>query len=210
MNLVFDFGAVLFTWKPAELMAHSFPQQAGDADAAAHLAHAVFGHPDWHSFDRGTLAMDALVRRTAERLGLDIHVLGELVAHIGERLVPMAGTLALLQQLHRLRSQHPHLRLYYLSNMPGSYARVLEQRHAFLTWFDGGIFSGDVLHTKPDPAIYQLLQARHALEPVQTVFIDDLKANVQAARALGWHGIHFESPRQLQAELAAFGFCVNN
>ena len=59
MNLVFDFGAVLFTWKPAELLARSFPQQAGDADAAAHLAHAVFGHPDWHSFDRGTLAMDA-------------------------------------------------------------------------------------------------------------------------------------------------------
>lgn len=203
MNLVFDFGAVLFTWKPAELLADRFPTQAGDAKAAASLAHAVFGHADWHSFDRGTLAMDALVARTADRLALDAAVLAELVAHIGERLQPMPGTLALLQQLHDQRQRQPGLHLYYLSNMPVPYARVLEQRHAFLQWFDGGIFSGDVLITKPDAAIYQLLQTRYTLEPAHTVFVDDLKHNVQAAIALGWHGIHFESPEQLKERLAS-------
>lgn len=203
MNLVFDFGAVLFTWKPAELLAASFPSRAGDAKAAASLAHALFGHADWHSFDRGTFAMDDLVTRTADRLALDAAVLAELVAHIGERLQPMPGTLALLQQLHAQRQQQPGLRLYYLSNMPVPYARVLEQRHAFLQWFDGGIFSGDVLITKPDPAIYQLLQTRFALEPAHTVFVDDLKRNVQAAIALGWQGIHFESPEQLRARLSS-------
>jgi putative hydrolase of the HAD superfamily len=201
MNLVFDFGAVLFTWKPAELLAASFPQQAPEDKAAASLAHAVFGHTDWHSFDRGTLAMDVLVARTADRLALDAVVLAELVAHIGERLQPMPETLALLRQLNALRSQRPGLRLYYLSNMPVPYARVLERRHTFLQWFDGGIFSGDVLITKPDPAIYQLLQSRHALEPARTVFVDDLKHNVQAAIAQGWQGIHFESPQQLRTRL---------
>lgn len=203
MNLVFDFGAVLFTWKPAELLASSFPNQAGDAQAAASLAHVLFGHADWHSFDRGTLTMDALVARTAERLALDAAVLADLVAHIGERLQPMPGTLALLQQLHAQRQRQPGLRLYYLSNMPVPYARVLEQRHVFLQWFDGGIFSCDELITKPDAAIYQLLQARYALEPARTVFVDDLKHNVQAAIALGWHGIHFESPEQLRERLVS-------
>jgi FMN phosphatase YigB (HAD superfamily) len=37
------------------------------------------------------------------------------------------------------------------------------------------------------------------------VFIDDLKANVKAAQLLGWQGIHFDSPRQLQADLALLG-----
>ena len=58
--------------------------------------------------------------------------------------------------------------------MPAPYARTLERLHDFLGDFDGGIFSGDVLLIKPEPAIYQLLQTRYALEPAKTVFIDDL------------------------------------
>jgi putative hydrolase of the HAD superfamily len=209
MNLVFDFGAVVFTWKPRELVAAHFPQRAPDDNTAVAMAHAIFGHPDWHSFDRGALSMDTVVARTAERLSLDPGVLGALMASISDHLAPIAATRDLLAQLHGLRGQQPTLRLYYLSNMPVPYARGLEQRHAFLQWFDGGIFSGDVLHIKPDPAIYQLLQDRFALEPAQTVFIDDLQANVNAAIALGWHGILFESPQQLESRLVAMGICQN-
>lgn len=173
MNFVFDFGAVLFTWKPSDLMAQSFPQRASTPEAAAELAHAMFAHADWNGFDQGIVEMDALIARTSERLDLDATVLRELVEHIGERLQPIPGTVALLEQLHALRSQHADLRLYYLSNMPRPYARALERRHAFLQCFDGGIFSGDVLHIKPHPEIYQLLQSRFALEPAYTLFIDD-------------------------------------
>jgi putative hydrolase of the HAD superfamily len=207
MNFVFDFGAVLFTWKPADLLAQTFPQQAGTPEAAAALAHAMFAHADWNSFDQGTLAMDTLIARTSERLRLDALVLRELVAHIGERLQPIAQTVALLEQLHGLRAQHPDLRLYYLSNMPEPYARTLERRHGFLKRFDGGIFSGDVLHIKPNPTIYQLLQSRYALEPARTLFIDDLQANVLAARAEGWHAVQFESAQQLESHISTqFGF----
>ncbi len=207
MNFVFDFGAVLFTWKPADLLAQCFPQRASTPESAAALGHAVFGHADWNAFDQGMLEMDAVITRTSERLDLDAQVLRELVEHIGERLQPIPETVALLEQLHGLRSQHRaqhhDIRLYYLSNMPEPYARVLEGRHAFLQCFDGGIFSGDVLHIKPSPVIYQLLQSRYALEPAQTLFIDDLPANVLAARGLGWHAIQFESAAQLQADIAA-------
>ncbi len=205
MNLVFDFGAVLFTWQPARLLAAAFPERAHDSVAATSLAHTVFAHADWDNFDGGRVAEHEVVARIAERVSLDPVVLADLVAHIGERLEPMAGTLALLTHLHALRGQRADLRLYYLSNMPRPYARVLEQRHAFLQWFDGGIFSGDVLVTKPNPAIYQMLQSRYALEPAKTVFIDDLRANVDAAIGAGWQGIHFESPQQLKTQLQGIG-----
>ena len=68
MNFVFDFGAVLFTWKPADLMAQCFPHRAGTAETAAALAHAMFAHADWNGFDQGVLEMDALIARTSERL----------------------------------------------------------------------------------------------------------------------------------------------
>ena len=207
MNVVFDFGAVLFSWRPAELLAQAFPQVASTPQRAKDMAQAMFAHEDWHNFDRGTLSMAMVIERTAARLDLNRGIVADLVHSIGDRLLPMADSVALLAQLHALRQpaapgaqgEHDTLKLYYLSNMPVPYARTLERQHRFLQCFDGGIFSGDVLHIKPDPAIYQLLQTRYALEPTQTLFIDDLQANVQTACALGWHGIHFESAAQLQA-----------
>ena len=206
MNVVFDFGAVLFTWKPLDLVAEYFPALAPNSAQAGHLAHQVFGHADWHAFDRGSASMEETIDRTVARLGLEREALTLLVESIGDRLVPIADTVALLQRLHAQR-QMPDARavkLYFLSNMPAPYARSLERLHGFLADFDGGIFSGDVLLIKPDPAIYQLLQTRYALEPAKTVFIDDLLTNVHAAEAQGWHGIHFQSASQLAQALPTF------
>jgi len=198
MNIVFDFGAVLFTWQPAQLVATAFPQKASNPEAAKRLAHAIFSHDDWHGFDRGTVEMAEVIRRTALRLDLPESELDALVSNIGDWLTPIEETVSVLGQLVHRRNLQKGLRLYYLSNMPVPYARVLERRHSFLTWFDGGIFSGDVKHIKPDPAIYELLETRYALDPARTVFIDDLKTNVIAAESRGWRSIHFESAVQLQ------------
>jgi putative hydrolase of the HAD superfamily len=210
MNVVFDFGAVVFTWRPVDLVGEFFPDRAPTPALAGHLAHEVFGHADWQAFDRGTATAEEVVDRTVVRLGLDREALVTLVSEIGERLVPMPESVALLTRLHALRAQQQAnggepLGLYYLSNMPVPYARTLERLHPFLQDFDGGIFSGDVLLIKPEAAIYQLLQTRYALEPAQTVFIDDLLGNIDAARNEGWHGIHFKNAAQVTQELQAVG-----
>nr|WP_315493724.1 HAD family phosphatase [uncultured Rhodoferax sp.] len=210
MNVVFDFGAVLFTWRPIDLVTECFPDRAPTPALAGHLAHEVFGHPDWQAFDRGTTTMEEVIERTVVRLGLDRQALTQLVGEIGARLVPMPDSIALLTRLHALRAQQQAnggepLNLYFLSNMPVPYARTLERLHAFLKDFDGGIFSGDVLLIKPEPAIYQLLQTRYALEPAKTVFIDDLLANIEAAQRQGWHGIHFKNAPQVTQALQAAG-----
>ena len=202
MNVVFDFGAVLFTWRPAEILAEVFPARAATPQQAAQLAQDWFGHADWQDFDRGLLEMDAVVQRVAHRLDLDPARVQALVASIGARLRPMTETLEVMQALHAQRvAGHGVRGLYFLSNMPRPYARELEQQHAFLRCFDGGVFSGDVRLSKPDAAIYQLLQSRYHLAPERTVFIDDLPTNVAAAQALGWQGIHFSSAAQLAEAL---------
>ncbi len=210
MNVVFDFGAVLFTWRPVDLMLECFPERAPNRGAAGHLAHEVFGSAEWQAFDRGAIAMEAVIAQVAQRVGLEPPVLGALVESIGERLTPMPESVALFQRLVDVRAQRASqgtepLRLYYLSNMPVPYARTLERMNAFLSEFDGGIFSGDELLIKPEPAIYQRLQTRYALEPTKTVFLDDLLPNIQAARAEGWHGIHFHTVQQAAHELQTLG-----
>lgn len=212
MNYVFDFGAVLFTWRPSDLVQTHFPQHATSPELAGQLARDMFHHDDWQNFDRGTVTMDEVVERTSARLSLPDHAVNALVSNIGELLTPMQDTLAVLAYLRtqrelgkRLGDQQSDVRLYYLSNMPASYARALEQKHMFLDWFDGGIFSADVKLIKPDPAIYELLEKRYDLDPARTVFFDDLKANIEAAMQRGWHGIHFENAAQAKTQLAHRG-----
>ena len=38
MNVVFDFGAVLFTWRPIDLVTECFPERAPTPALAGHLA----------------------------------------------------------------------------------------------------------------------------------------------------------------------------
>jgi putative hydrolase of the HAD superfamily len=202
VNIVFDFGAVLFSWKPRLLVQTYFPQHATTQEQTAALAHAVFSHADWHEFDRGLLTVDEVTQRTASRLKLDDAALRGLIDGVADHLKPMPETLAVLTQLRSLREQQPErFHLYFLSNMPQPYARLLEQKHSFVQWFEGGIFSGDVHYIKPEAAIYALLEQRHALDVSQTVLIDDLASNVEAAKARGWHGIQFNSATQLRDDL---------
>jgi len=203
MNVVFDFGGVVFSWQPEHLVRTAFPHQAATPAAARALAAALFHHGDWQDFDRGTIAQGAVVERAAARLGLPPAALQALVSDIPQSLTPMADTVDLLGRLRARRELRGDVRLYFLSNMPQPYARVLERRHDFLQWFDGGLFSADVQLIKPQPDIFGLLQSRYTLAPERTVFIDDLQANVDAARVHGWHALHFESASQLEPLLAA-------
>lgn len=204
MNVVFDLGAVLLNWQPARLLRQYFPERVADEPAAATLAQQIFDHSHWRAFDRGVLTLAEVVALTATRLSLPAVPMTDLVQGIAAALSPLPDSVDLLRALHvRRQAGHGVRGLYYLSNMPQPYARYLLQQHDFFDCFDAGIFSADVGHIKPEIAIYQRLQKRHALVPERTLFIDDLPANVQAAQALGWQGVVFTSAAQLRTELNA-------
>jgi putative hydrolase of the HAD superfamily len=46
-----------------------------------------------------------------------------------------------------------------------------------------------------------MLQQRYALEPANTLFIDDLLGNVKAAQALGWSGLVFHDAGAVTTEV---------
>jgi 2-haloacid dehalogenase len=74
--------------------------------------------------------------------------------------------------------------------------------------FDGLVVSGYEKILKPDHAIYRVLMSRYNVNPVESVYIDDNKANADAAAELGFHGIHFQSAEQLRQELRDLGLGV--
>jgi putative hydrolase of the HAD superfamily len=202
LNIIFDFGAVIFGWEPSALLREIFPQHASTAAHAMQLARSVFSHDDWHSFDAGKLSTSEVVGRTHQRTALPLQALGELVDSIGMRLSPIPESIKVLRELRAQRDAGADIKLFYLSNMPAPYARVLENKHDFMDWFDGGIFSGDVKLIKPDPRIFHLATERFGLQVgSQTIFIDDLQTNIDASIAHGWRGVHLPLAHELRSRL---------
>lgn len=202
MNVVFDFGGVLFDWQPHEFLARLLPELTPTPEAARALAANFFQAwgGDWAAFDRGTIEPEALAQTIARRTGLAVHDTRKVIEGVPNELRPVAGTVALL---HRLRAAGHGL--YYLSNMPESYAQHLQANHDFLGLFRDGVFSSRVKLIKPEPEIYTHALVAFGIEAGHTLFIDDMAHNADAARAAGWHALHFQNPAQCERELVRHG-----
>lgn len=204
--VVFDFGAVLFRWQPVELLRTALPGLATSDDAARALAASVFEsftpESDWALFDLGRLDEAALAERIARRLSLQADDVRRLVDAIPPHLVPIEPMVALARRLKA--AGH---RMFFLSNMPAPYAAALQAANAFIgEVFDDGIFSAHVGLMKPQPAIFDAAGTRFALQPSATLFIDDHRGNVEAARSAGWSAIRYADPAQCEAEVLAAGW----
>lgn len=198
-NIVFDFGGVVFQWRPQELLRRTLPHRAVDEAAARQLVADFFQNyqGDWGRFDRGTIEIPELAPLIAERLGFELGEVQAVIDAVPGELQAQQETVDLLQRLH----DKGH-RLYFLSNMPEPYAAHLESTHEFFSRFTDGVFSSRVKLIKPEPEIFALATQRFGIEPSQTVFIDDVAANVEIARAHGWHAIQFINAKQVEADLA--------
>jgi 2-haloacid dehalogenase len=113
---------------------------------------------------------------------------------------PIAGSVEIVAELRDRGTP-----LYGLTNWSAETYPAALRRFAFLRWFHGILVSGEVEMIKPDPRIFTLLIERFAIEPQRAVYIDDVEANVAAARPFGIHAIHFTTPAKLRKELAGLG-----
>jgi putative hydrolase of the HAD superfamily len=55
---------------------------------------------------------------------------------------------------------------------------------------------------KPEPRIFEQVLEILQRKPDDVLYIDDLPENVEAARAIGFNGCHFDGPRQLEVQLS--------
>jgi putative hydrolase of the HAD superfamily len=100
---------------------------------------------------------------------------------------------------------HP---LYYLSNMARTSIEHLESTHDYWSLFRGGVVSCRVRLLKPEPAIFECLLSRYGLRASETVFIDDMQANIDSAAALGITAIRFVDAASCELALRATGVTV--
>ncbi|WP_333823706.1 HAD family hydrolase [Pinisolibacter sp.] len=199
-NVVFDFGNVLLRYDPRLLYDTFFPDPAKRdwfieeivADAwnremdrgrpfAEGIAERVALHPEW----------ETEIRAWDERWH-------EMVPGLIEETVAIRDRLAARG-----------VPLYAITNFSAEkYADVLV-RYPTLGDFVDIVVSAHEKLLKPDPAIYRVLTERNGLDPASCLFIDDVPANVEGARAIGMQAVRFVSPEQLARDLAALGVAVD-
>jgi HAD superfamily hydrolase (TIGR01509 family) len=92
-----------------------------------------------------------------------------------------------------VRGLRPQLKTGILSNSADGARREETRRYGFPELVDDIVYSHEVGLAKPNPAIFFLTCARLGVEAKQTVFVDDIAANVESANRAGLHAVLHKS-----------------
>ena len=196
-SVVFDLGKVLLDWDPRYYYQRHFN---GDRDALEDFVGNTVASSWIASMDCGKSSIDAIAERQiafpeqARLIGLWTQGWPAMLR--GE----IEGTAQIIREL-----KSRGLRLYALTNFSAETFPIALQRCPTLGLFEDIVVSGEIGLIKPDPRIYAYTTARCRLVPAQTLFIDDMSANVDAAREAGWHALQFDSPEHLRSALVEHG-----
>lgn len=195
--VIFDVGRVLYHWEPELLYARRIPD---DAARSAFLRDVVT--TAWHfQHDAGRDFAETSAELIAEHPD---HA--DLIAAWGPNFLetvpgPVAGMPDLVAELDRAG-----VPLFAITNFSHEFWPPFRQREAALfAPFRDIVVSGDEKLTKPDPAIFRLALDRFGLAAADALFVDDVAANVEGARAVGLHAHLFTDAATLRAELGRFG-----
>jgi len=96
-------------------------------------------------------------------------------------------------------------RLLLLSNTNAIHWEMIRRNYRMVEYFHDCVLSFEERAMKPDPAIYRALVERAACRPEECFFPDDIALNVAGARRECIDALQFESPAQLQREMASRG-----
>ncbi len=199
-TLIFDYGAVLLEWEPRLLFRKMF---AGD-EAAMEQFMLEIDFNEWNrELDRGLPYAQGVIERSVR-----FPQYADYIKAFDERWEEtINGPIQpVVDLLYRLKEKG--YELHGLSNWSPEKFKLMRTKYAFFDLFESMVISGDVNLIKPDPRIYALLLEQIKRQPKECIFIDDSLPNIFSAKALDFQTIHYQSPKQLNDELASKGIYI--
>ena len=192
--VIFDFGGVLGRGTGVSQQ-HAWEERLGLTPGGLDLE--VWQSPVAKWARVGRAQPEEVWAYLRERFGLGAQEVAELERDLfsGEQLDE-----ELVAFLHSLQ---PHYKTAILSNCWPGARQVMEERYGLNRVVDELILSYEVGIAKPDLRIFAMAAARLGVRSQETVFVDDVTANVTAAQAAGMTSVRFESTEQAIAAVRA-------
>ncbi len=196
-TIIFDLGGVLVDWKPEYLYRKVFND---DEEKVQWFLNTVCTS-NWNAEQDGGRTIEE-----AENLKI-----AEFPEH--EDLIRLyynqwhqmfSGSIAENVALFKSLKASGNYKIYALTNWSAEKWDKALELFPFFNDFDGVVVSGKEKTRKPFEKIYNIIIDKYDIDPEKAIFIDDNKENVVAAKALKFHGIHYESPQQLLKKLQSY------
>jgi FMN phosphatase YigB (HAD superfamily) len=92
-------------------------------------------------------------------------------------------------------------KIFLLSNTDSSHMIYIHKNFPFVKLIKNKVLSYKVKALKPDKKIFRHILTKYDLNPKETLFIDDMKANVNAAKSIGMKTIHYNSHKKFLKEI---------
>lgn len=178
--VVFDLGNVLIVWDPRLLLSEAFIAETEFYKWNTELDRGA-------SFAETVATMRAQFPHHAEEFDLFRDNWTGTLGPVFEYVVDAIDSL-------KARG----IPVYALTNSSAETLPRSPVVQEILTKFDGVVVSGEVGLVKPDFAIFEYTEQRFGLDRATTWFIDDSKANIEAADSFGWNAIYFTGPASLE------------
>ncbi|PUU94104.1 HAD family phosphatase [Halanaerobium sp.] len=194
-NIVFDLGNVLLEFDP-----ESYLDELGYSDdLKSQLITEIFETEEWLQLDRGTISQKQAVEKWQQRNPDLADKIAEVMAEWEKILTLKKDSLEILKS-----TAQKNYNLYILSNFHQQAFDYISSKYDFFKYFDGRVISADVNLIKPEAEIYDHLLNKFNLKAEETLFIDDSKANIEAALKKGIRVIHFKDAESLDEELKLY------
>ena len=153
----------------------------------------------WKAGSYGWISLEEVQTQISQILDIHPSQTNEMMRDVWQEYLGVLNQ-EMYVYFQRLRSKY---KTALLSNsFVGARAREQAQ-YRFEDHCDFIIYSHEVGLYKPDPRIYELTLDRLQLAPHETIFVDDVKANVSAAQELGIHSVLFLNTGQAIAQIEA-------
>jgi 2-haloacid dehalogenase len=182
--VVFDIGNVLIEWQPERFY---------DRVIGEDRRRALFSDVDLHAMndlvDQGFDFRDTIYgwAETTPEWRTEIRMWHDNWLEMAAPDIPRS-----VQLLQGLRDAG--VPVFALSNFGIGTFALAEPVYPFLSAFERRYISGHMGVAKPDPRIYEMVEADCGFSPEVLLFTDDRADNIAAAQARGWQTHLFETP----------------
>ncbi|MGZ9723297.1 HAD-IA family hydrolase [Rhizobium miluonense] len=196
--LMVDVDGVLIHGRPSDGLP-LFTYLERDLGLKLNVLQETFFKPHWLDIVTGRDALEPRLTEVLGRIAPQLHA-KTLIDYWFENDSRLDH--GLLEDLAALRAQGT--KMFLATNQEHMRATYLTETLGLSSRFDDIFYSAALGHQKPAAEFFRLATERVGLATSEIGFIDDVEANIAAARQFGWKAMQWTAGSTLRDAIAAF------